>query len=63
MNTEDQAPVLFEQRVGVDGAVIGIATLNAPRTLNGFSLAMAQLLGEQLQRWARDPAVAEFYLQ
>ena len=63
MNTEDQAPVLFEQRVGVDGAVIGIATLNAPRTLNGFSLAMAQLLGEQLQRWARDPAVAVVVLQ
>ncbi|BAV99840.1 enoyl-CoA hydratase/isomerase family protein [Lysobacter enzymogenes] len=57
-----QAPVLFEQREGAHGCV-GIATLNAPATLNGLSLEMAQLLDAQLRRWADDPAVAMVWLQ
>ena len=42
MSQDDQAPVLFEERRCSDGNRIGFATLNAPRTLNGFSLGAEQ---------------------
>src|SRR5690606_7178635 len=66
MNTavaSDEAPVLFEEREALDGKRIGIATLNAPRTLNGFSLPMAHLLRERLQAWAEDEGIAVVVLQ
>jgi enoyl-CoA hydratase/carnithine racemase len=53
-----EAPVLFETREGRDGRRIGIATLNAPKSLNGLSLEMTRLLYAQLQAWADDPGVA-----
>ncbi len=59
----DEAPVLFEERSAANGMRIGIATLNAPRTLNGFSLPMAHLLQERLQRWADDAGIALVVLQ
>ena len=59
----DDAPVLFEERSAANGMRIGIATLNAPRTLNGFSLPMAHLLQERLQRWADDAGIALVVLQ
>ncbi|AER55575.1 enoyl-CoA hydratase [Pseudoxanthomonas spadix BD-a59] len=59
----DQAPVLFETREGVEGKCIGIATLNAPKTLNGLSLEMTRLLDAQLRRWADDAAIACVVLQ
>lgn len=59
----DQAPVLFETRQGADGKGIGIATLNAPKTLNGLSLEMTRLLDAQLRRWAGDAAIACVVLQ
>ncbi len=58
-----QPPVLFEERAGQGGRRIGIATLNAPRTLNGFSLPMAHLLLERLQAWQADPGIAMVVLQ
>ncbi|MEJ5207963.1 enoyl-CoA hydratase/isomerase family protein [Denitratimonas sp. CY0512] len=60
---DDSAPVLFEERGAAGGRRIGIATLNAPRTLNGFSLQMAHLLDAQLQRWAEDVGIALVLLQ
>ncbi|PPU31729.1 MULTISPECIES: enoyl-CoA hydratase/isomerase family protein [unclassified Xanthomonas] len=57
-STADQAPVLFEQRECTDGHCIGIATLNAPRTLNGLSLQMVRLLDTQLRAWADDARIA-----
>jgi enoyl-CoA hydratase/carnithine racemase len=58
----EESPVLFEERQA--GAFrIGIATLNAPRTLNGLSLDMARLLDERLAAWADDDAVAVVVLQ
>ncbi|WP_184231172.1 enoyl-CoA hydratase/isomerase family protein [Xanthomonas arboricola] len=54
----DQAPVLFEQRDCADGHRIGIANLNAPRTLNGLSLQMTRLLDAQLRIWADDMQIA-----
>ncbi len=58
-----EAPVLFETRDAADGRRIGIATLNAAKTLNGLSLAMARLLDAQLQQWADDDAIALVVLQ
>ena len=59
----DEAPVLFEERAAANGTRIGIATLNAPRTLNGFSLPMAHLLRERLDAWAADDGIALVVLQ
>ncbi len=56
-------PVLFEERAAQGGLRIGIATLNAPRTLNGFSLPMAHLLLTQLRAWAVDDGIALVVLQ
>lgn len=59
----EEAPVLFEERSAANGARIGIATLNAARTLNGFSLPMAHLLRERLDAWASDDGIALVVLQ
>jgi len=53
-----EASVLFETRAGVGGTRIGIATLNAPRTLNGLSLEMTRLLDARLIAWADDATIA-----
>lgn len=58
-----EAPVLFDERVTENGRRIGVATLNAPKTLNGLSLDMARLLDTQLRAWATDDAVAMVVLQ
>jgi enoyl-CoA hydratase/carnithine racemase len=60
---EPDAPVLFAEHEAGGGRRIGIATLNAPRTLNGFSLEMARLLDAHLLAWAADPAIALVVLQ
>lgn len=57
------AVVLFEEREAGDRTRIGIATLNAPRTLNGLSLEMARLLDARLAAWATDDAIAVVVLQ
>ncbi|MHC2147484.1 enoyl-CoA hydratase/isomerase family protein [Pseudomonas sp. 210_17 TE3656] len=51
------AAVQCEELTGVDGARIGIATLNAPQTLNALSLPMIEVLDEQLKIWANDPDI------
>lgn len=56
------APVLFEERAAAVGR-IGIATLNAPATLNGLSLAMVDLLAEKLDAWERDSGIAVIVLR
>ncbi|KAF1004777.1 MAG: Short-chain-enoyl-CoA hydratase [Luteibacter sp.] len=55
--------VLFEERTAHNGKRIGIATLNAPKTLNGLSLEMATLLTERFDAWADDEDVAVVVLQ
>ncbi|HVI56655.1 MAG TPA: enoyl-CoA hydratase/isomerase family protein [Luteibacter sp.] len=57
------APVLFEERVTEGGRRMGVATLNAPKTLNGLSLEMARRLDERLRAWADDDTVAVVVLQ
>jgi len=64
MNTcAPEAPVLFEQRTTGNGLCIGIATLNAPATLNGLSLEMARLLDAQLRQWAGEDGIVLVVLQ
>ncbi len=58
-----EAPVLFEERAAANGRRIGIATLNAPKTLNGLSLEMARLLDQRLQAWADDEGIVLVVLQ
>lgn len=50
--------VLFNELNCANGMRIGVATLNAPKTLNGLSLEMTRLLATQIELWAKDPAVA-----
>ena len=50
--------VLFNELNCTNGTRIGVATLNAPKTLNGLSLEMTRLLANQIELWANDPAVA-----
>lgn len=58
----DQA-VVFSERAGVGGKRIGIATLNAERSLNALSLEMIDLLQAQLGAWEGDSDIACVFLQ
>ncbi|WP_028696731.1 enoyl-CoA hydratase/isomerase family protein [Pseudomonas cremoricolorata] len=49
--------VLCEVLTGADGADIGVATLDAPNTLNALTLGMIETLDQQLRAWADDPNV------
>ncbi|MBI3526409.1 MAG: enoyl-CoA hydratase/isomerase family protein [Betaproteobacteria bacterium] len=51
-------PVVFEEKNAANGARIGVARLNAEKTLNALSLEMIDLLAERLTAWAADPGVA-----
>ena len=62
--TEPRTPsVLFEDRCAANGARIGIARLNAEKTLNALSLEMIDLLAERLAAWATDPDLALVVLE
>lgn len=53
----DSDVVLFE--VLTTGRLqVGMATLNRPRTLNGLTLPMCELLYDKLMAWANDPSIA-----
>jgi len=54
----NNAVVLFNELNCTNGMRIGVATLNAPKTLNGLSLEMTRLLANQIELWATDPAIA-----
>lgn len=56
-------PVLFEERRTANGARIGVARLNAEKTLNALSLETIDLLSERLSAWAVDPGVALVVLE
>ena len=45
----------FEELTGSDGARIGIASLDAEKSLNALSLPMILALGERLDTWAKEP--------
>lgn len=48
----------FEELTGVDGARIGVATLDAEKSLNALSLPMIQALSARLKDWADDANIA-----
>lgn len=49
--------VQCEELTGVDGARIGIATLDAEKALNALSLPMIEVLDQQLAQWADNPEI------
>lgn len=55
--------VLFEEIKTASGKHFGIATLNAPASLNALSVAMVRLLTPKLREWAQDASVAGVLLQ
>ncbi|UCJ16443.1 enoyl-CoA hydratase/isomerase family protein [Pseudomonas sp. MM211] len=50
--------VTFEERSSLHGYLIGIASLDAPNSLNALSLPMIDALQDRLQAWADDPRIA-----
>jgi len=58
-----QAPVLFDTLTASNGKRIGVATLNAEKTLNALSLEMIHLLSAQLTAWSSDDSIAMVLLQ
>ena len=60
MQREDSLvqPVIFTEQAAKNGKKIGIATLNAEKSLNALSLDMIRLLSRRLAAWRDDPALA-----
>jgi enoyl-CoA hydratase/carnithine racemase len=55
--------VVVEEKIAGNGARIGVARLNAEKTLNALSLEMIDLLTESLSAWAVDPGMALVVLE
>jgi enoyl-CoA hydratase/carnithine racemase len=56
-NKEVTMNLTFEELTGVDGARIGVATLDAEKSLNALSLPMIQALKAKLVKWADEPNI------
>jgi enoyl-CoA hydratase/carnithine racemase len=63
MTESGSQPVLFEERRADNGTRIGIARLNAEKSLNSLSLEMIDLLLERLSAWATDAGIALVVLE
>ena len=57
------APVLFSTEPTGCGHLIGIMTLNTPKSLNALSVEMCQLLSQQLEQWEADEQVVALLLK
>ncbi|WP_426240935.1 enoyl-CoA hydratase/isomerase family protein [Psychrobacter sp. TWP2-1-2] len=57
------APVLFSTEPTDCGHLIGIMTLNTPKSLNALSVEMCQLLSQQLEQWEGDEQVVALLLK
>ena len=57
------APVLFSELPTRGGMRIGVATLNAEKSLNSLTLEMIDLLMPQARAWATDPGIALILLE
>ena len=55
--------VLFDELPTRDGGRIGMATLNAPKSLNALSLEMIRQLDAKLEAWAVDRSVVAVWLE
>jgi len=58
MSALTPSPVIFNELDTQSGLRIGIATLNAEKSLNALSLDMIRLLDPQLQTWADTASIA-----
>ncbi len=58
MSADSDAPVLFETLPAGNGYRIGVATLNAPKSLNSLTTPMVKSLKEQLSTWREDDEIA-----
>lgn len=58
-----ELPVLFEELPAAGGKKIGVATLNAEKSLNSLNLQMIDLLQERFTAWEDDSAIACVFLQ
>ena len=56
-------PVVFETRPAAGGKKLGVARLNAEKSLNSLNLAMIDLLQTQLTAWENDDAIAAVWLE
>lgn len=63
MNAVKDDLVIFEELACREGSSVGIAQLNAPKTLNGLTLEMTRLLSRQLEIWSSDPKVVAIVLR
>ena len=55
--------VIFEEIPTRGGQRIGVARLNAEKSLNSLTLEMINLLSERLPAWAADPTIARVMLE
>lgn len=55
--------VLFQELPAQGDFVIGVATLNAEKSLNSLSVEMVELLRPQLEAWRQDSRIACVFLQ
>ncbi|WP_058368949.1 enoyl-CoA hydratase/isomerase family protein [Psychrobacter sp. ENNN9_III] len=62
-NITQEAPVLFDTEPTACGHLIGIMTLNTPKSLNALSVEMCQLLAQQLEQWESDDQVVALILK
>lgn len=60
---EQDASVLFDTEPTDCGHLIGIMTLNMPKSLNALSVDMCQLLSAQLEQWQNDEQVVALILK
>lgn len=60
---EQDASVLFDTEPTGCGHLIGIMTLNMPKSLNALSVDMCQLLSAQLEQWQNDEQVVALILK
>lgn len=60
---QDSRPVLFEELATATPYQLGVATLQAEKSLNALTLTMVQQLYQQLQAWEHDEHIAAIILK
>ena len=63
MSASKLSAVVFDEIFTSDGQRMGVARLNAEKSLNSLTLEMIDLLSERLAVWAADPAIALVMLE
>ena len=60
---QSSAPLHFSELTTAGGLLIGVAQLNAEKSLNALTLEMIDLLSAQMQTWAHAPRIAFVMLE